>query len=211
MSKFQIQSAAIQADIDALKVQLAEATQNETLVVGSTYTISVGRAETARVISATLIGERVTENGTKQYRFSAGEGFDARFYDLPFSKVVVDVPEGQLSSDAIGRNITRLENKLAKLAESIAEQEAREALVEGQTYNITVGKPSEAVVVPAVLLGTSYDEKGNKQFKFFYGSGFDSTIVVVNFRRVQPVENTVEPAQAVEASEGEYPSVFDQQ
>lgn len=196
-------TAKVNAEIEALKVQLAEASAAETLNVGSVYSIHVGKGETARVIEATLIGQRTRENGSAEFRFSAGEGFDARYYDVSYNKVVLDLPEGAVTSAAIAKQISRLENKVATVRERLEAQALREQLTDGETYEIKVGKGETAAVVRAVLLGQKEDEDGDKQFKFFYGQGFDAEVVTVGIKRVvladvqdeDPTEEKEEAAQ----------------
>lgn len=191
-AKLQALTAKLNAEIDTLKADLEAAASKEQLVVGETYSISVGKGETARVIEATLVGQRVRENGSPEFRFSAGEGFDARFYDVSYNKVAVELEEGQVPSATIAKNIVRLENKRDGLAAKLEAQAARETLVDGETYEIKVGKGETAGVVRAVLLGQQDDEDGSKVFKFFYGSGFESTIVTCGIRRVVLVDAPVE-------------------
>lgn len=188
-------TAKINAEIEVLKAQLVEATAAETLVNGNTYSIHVGKGETARVIEAVLIGQRTKENGAAEFRFSAGEGFDARFYDVSYGKVVLDLPEGTVTSAAIAKQITRLETKRDGLAEKLAAQALRETLVDGQAYDIKVGKGETAAVVRAVLLGQQEDEEGTKQFKFFYGEGFGAEVVVVGIKRVVLAEEQPEEVE----------------
>ena len=188
-------TAKVNAEIEALKVQLAEVSAAETLNVGSVYSIHVGKGETARVIEATLIGQRTRENGSAEFRFSAGEGFDARYYDVSYGKVVIDLPEGAVTSAAIAKQITRLETKVANVREKLEKQALREQLTDGETYEIKVGKGETAAVVRAVLLGQKEDEEGNKSFKFFYGAGFDAEVVVVGIKRVVLADDAEEQAQ----------------
>ena len=189
-------TAKVLAEIAELKVQLAEASANETLNVGQKYSIHVGKGETARVIEATLIGQRQRENGSAEFRFSAGEGFDARYYDVSYNKVVLDLPEGAVTSASIAKQITRLETKIATIREKLEAQALREQLTDGETYEIKVGKGETAAVVRAVLLGQAEDEEGNKSFKFFYGAGFDAEVVVVGIKRVVLADDA--PAEEVE-------------
>lgn len=188
-------TAKVQAEIAELKVQLAEASANETLNVGQQYSIHVGKGETARVIEATLIGQRQRDNGSAEFRFSAGEGFDARYYDVSYNKVVLDLPEGAVTSASIAKQITRLETKIATIREKLEAQALREQLTDGETYEIKVGKGETAAVVRAVLLGQKEDEEGNKSFKFFYGAGFDAEVVVVGIKRVVLEEVQAEEVQ----------------
>lgn len=201
MSKVQILTDKINAEIEVLRAELTAAIAGETLVVGQTYSIHIGKGDTARVIEATLMGQRVRENGSAEFRFSAGEGFDARFYDVSYGKVVLDLPEGTVTSATIAKNIARLETKRDGLAAKLEAQALREQLVDGQTYDLKVGKGDTADVVRAVLLGQAEDEDGTKQFKFFYGQGFGAEVVTVGIRRVVLADDTAEEVEEVQEAQ----------
>ena len=190
-------SPKIQARVDLLNVtlaelqtQLAEATAKEVLVVGNQYSIHVGKGDTARVIEATLIGQRTKENGAAEFRFSHGEGFDARFYDVSFTKVVTDA-EG-LSSAKVAANISRVETKINDLLTGKVKIKGLIEIENGSTYNIKVGKGETAGVVPAVLMEQRTDENGNQEFAFFTGAGFDAQVIICKSSRVvlEEVEET---------------------
>ena len=197
-------SPKIQARVDLLNMtlaelqtQLAEATAKEVLVVGNQYSIHVGKGATARVIEATLLGQRTKENSAAEFRFSHGDGFDARFYDVSFTKVVTDA-EG-LSSAKVAANIGRVETKINDLLTGKVKIKGLIEIENGQTYNIKVGKGETAGVVPAVLMDQRTDENGNQEFAFFTGAGFDAQVIICKSSRV--VLEEVEETDAEETEE----------
>lgn len=201
-------SPKIQARVDLLNVtlaelqtQLAEATANEVLVVGNQYSIHVGKGDTARVIEATLLGQRTKENGAAEFRFSHGESFDARFYDVSFTKVVTDV-EG-LSSAKVAANISRVETKINDLLTGKVKIKGLIEIENGSTYNVKVGKGETAGVVPAVLMDQRTDENGTQEFAFFTGAGFDAQIIICKSSRVvlEEVEETAAEETDVDGTE----------
>ena len=201
-------SPKIQARVDLLNVtlaelqtQLAEATAKEVLVVGNQYSIHVGKGDTARVIEATLLGQRTKENGSAEFRFSHGESFDARFYDVSFTKVVTDV-EG-LSSAKVAANISRVETKINDLLTGKVKIKGLIEIENGSTYNVKVGKGETAGVVPAVLMDQRTDENGTQEFAFFTGAGFDAQVIICKSSRVvlEEVEETAAEETDVDGTE----------
>ena len=202
MSEVQNVSPAVQVKIDAareaiaeLQVQMSAALANETLVDGAVYSIHIGKGDTAAVVEATLIGQRVKDNGASEYRFSHGEGFDARYYDLPYNRVVTD--NDAVSSATIAKNIARIETTIENLISGKTTVKGVIDLVNGQTYNVKVGRGDTAGVVAAVLMDQRYDESGNQEFAFFTGHGFSAEVIKCRAGRV------VEPSGAVAAAEAE--------
>jgi len=140
-----IRTAALEAQLVDLNAQLAEAKAREVLNVGQEYSVQVGKGETAAVITGVLLGQRTRESGAVEFRFSHGAGFNARFYDVSFSKVITGV-EG-LSSNKIAALITRtqthlddVENYVGKV--KVAKVRPRVSLVVGSTYNVKIGRAS---------------------------------------------------------------------
>ena len=193
--KVQAKIDSIRVAVEELQVQLDAALATETLNVGSTYSISIGRGDTARVVEAELLGQRVKENGATEFRFSHGEGFDARFYDLAYNRVVTD--NDGVSSATIARNIARLETNIANFVSGKTAVQGVLDLENGQTYEVKVGRGDTAGVVAAVLMDQRYDESGNQEFAFFTGAGFTAEVIKCRAGRV------VEPSGAVAEAEPE--------
>lgn len=191
-SKVQAKVDAARVEIEALKQRIQEVAGTEALVVGQTYSISVGKGETARIIEAVLIGERKKDTGASEFRFSAGEGFDARFYDLSINKVIRDVPEGTVSSATLSKQVSRLETSIENLLSGKVKLKGQIDIVTGQQYIIKVGKPGSGEVATAVLMDQRFNETGNQEFAFFYGAGFDAKVVICGSSRVVLVEEAGE-------------------
>lgn len=207
MSEVQI-SSKVQAKVDAARVQIEELKQQiqevaatEALVVGQTYSISVGKGETARVIEATLIGERKKDTGASEFRFSAGTGFDARFYDLSINKVIRDVPEGTISSATLSKNISRLETTIENLLSGKVRLKGQIDIVNGQQYTIKCGKPGSGETTTAVLMDQRFNDAGNQEFVFFYGAGFDAKVVICGSNRVVLAEEAGDLGPEVDVEE----------
>lgn len=202
----------VSATLVALQAELVQAQARETLETGSTYKISIGKGETAAIVDAVLVGQRVNDKGVTELRFQSGEGFDARFHDIKANRVVLpeaEVAEGEeakplRSSAKLVSVIEKVKADLVVLESDLEAAEAREQLVDGQHYTIRIGRGENKRDVLAVLLGQATvtsekkDAEGNvvltktsKQLKFFYGQGFDAEIVVVSPAAVV-VEDTAE-------------------
>lgn len=197
--KVQLKIDTIRVAIEELQVQLAAALATETLNVGQTYSISIGRGDTARVVEAQLLGQRVKENGATEFRFSHGEGFDARFYDVSYNRVVTD--NDGVPSATIAKNIARLETNIENLISGKTAVKGVLDLENGQTYNVKVGRGDTAGVVAAVLMDQRYDESGVQEFAFFTGAGFDAQVIKCRAGRV--VDPSVDPSEAVAEDEPE--------
>lgn len=182
----EIRTAALQGQLVELNAQLEEAKAREVLNVGQAYDIQVGKGESAAVVNAVLLGQRTRESGAVEFRFSYGEGFEARFYDVSFSKVITGV-EG-MSSNKIATLITRAQTALDNVADYVPSTRAakvrpRLELVVGQTYNVKIGKGDTAAVVPAALMAERDNEAGNQEFAVFIGAGFDAKVLTVGSNR----------------------------
>lgn len=201
--KVQAKVDAARAEIEVLKQRIQEVAATEALVVGQQYSIQVGKGETARIIEATLIGERKKDTGASEYRFSAGEGFDARFYDLSINKVVRDVPEGTVSSATLSKQVSRLETSIENLLSGKVKLKGQIDLVNGESYTIKTGKPGSGETTTAVLMDQRFNDVGNQEFAFFYGAGFDAKVVVCGSSRVVLAEEAGDlgPDVAEEAAE----------
>ena len=207
----------LQTKMDELQAERATALATEVLENGQTYHFNYGKGETRAVLEGVLIAQGVVDGATK-YRFQVGEGMDARFFDVRAKALVVVGEEGEgeagaRSSAKLNSLISKIEADIEALEAEAVEAEAREALTEGETYNIKVGRGDTAQVVPAVLMGkrtlvktierddgTTF-ERTQQQFKFFYGAGFDAEIVVVSGRAIvfaepeAPAEDDVNPLE----------------
>jgi hypothetical protein len=180
----EIRTNELNALIADLTVQLNEAKAREQLVVGKVYSVHVGKGETAALIEAVLIGQRDNANGVPEFRFSHGEGFNARFFDVSFSKVVTDV-EG-MSSNKIGTLLTRAKTNLENVATytgKIKSVKTPVELVVGQTYQLKTGKGETAAVVPAALIAQRLTESGSMEYAVFFGSGFDAKVLHIGYSR----------------------------
>lgn len=102
-------------DEEVLEKELADALARETLVVGQTYTIKIGRGESATNVLAVLLGEGVeTKSKTvivdgveqtvtrdiKQLNFFYGEGFGARTVLVGQSAIVISTAEDEAEAAA---------------------------------------------------------------------------------------------------------------
>lgn len=202
----------LQTKLEELKAEREVALATEILVIGETYHFNYGKGETRQVLEGVLIAQGEVDGATK-YRFSVGEGMNARFFDVRRTALVVvgdDGAEGEAgarTSAKLNTLIQKVEADIEKLELEAVEAEQREAMVDGETYNIKQGKGDTARIVPAVLMGqrdlvktiTRDDgtefERVTKQFKFFFGEGFDAEIVTVTARSI--VFNTPdEPEEA---------------
>lgn len=185
--------AAIIAALEA--AALTAAANAVEMVVGNDYTIITGRAETRAKVKAKLVAQRVNEKGVAQYRFSVGDGFDQRFFDCIAAQVVlgervnaegvtVDMLLSQVGGDTPEQVAAKLVIAKAQLVEAqraLAAEEAKNALIDNQTYTIKLPakKGVEAVQVLAVLLGQTTE--GKKVFNFFYGAGVEARTVLRTF------------------------------
>ncbi|UOW66300.1 phage protein [Aeromonas phage vB_AspA_Lolek] len=199
----------IMALIAALEAAALTATANAVeMVAGNDYTIITGRAETRAKVKAKLVAQRVNEKGTAQYRFSVGEGFDQRFFDCIAAQVVlgervnaegvtVDMLLSQVGGDTpeqVAAKLVIAKAQLVEAQQALAAEEAKNALIDNQTYTIKLPakKGVEAVQVLAVLLGQTTE--GKKVFNFFYGAGVEARTVLRTF------DDVVLPVLAGEAA-----------
>lgn len=189
--KVQLKIDTLRGNIAELQVALSAALANEQLTDGAVYSIHIGKGDTARVVEATLLGQRVKDNGAAEFRFSHGEGFDARFYDVAYNRVVTD-NEG-VSSASIAKNITRIENNIENLLSGKVSVKGVIDIVNGGTYKVKVGRGDTADEVAAVLMDQRFDAEGNQEFAFFTGAGFDAQVIKCRAGRVV-VEDSVEDA-----------------
>jgi uncharacterized protein YxjI len=200
-------TAQLNAQLVELSAALAEAVAREVLVVGDVYTIQVGKGETAKVLEAKLVGQRqLNAASAVEFRFEHGEGFDARFYDLSYSKVVLPVGEGEvpLSSNKIAALITRATTNLANVDSyvgKVAKVAAKVEVVVSQTYNIKTGKGETAAVVQAVVMAERTTEEGAQEFAVFTGAGFDAKVLVIKGNRFV-FDGAEEAPEEAEVEEG---------
>lgn len=114
-AKIQSKLDKLADDEEVLEKELEEALARETLVVGQTYTIKVGRGENAVQVLAVLLGEgiatktkTVIKDGVetevsrdiKQLNFFYGEGFTARTVLVGQSAIVVSTAEDDAEAAA---------------------------------------------------------------------------------------------------------------
>lgn len=186
----------IMTHIAALEAAALTAAANAVdMVAGNDYTIITGRAETRAKVQAKLVAQRVNEKGIAQYRFSVGEGFDQRFFDCIAAQVVlgervnaegatVDMLLSQVGGDTpeqVAAKLVIAKAQLVEAQQALAAEEAKNALIDNQTYTIKLPtkKGAEAVQVLAVLLGQT--TTGKKVFNFFYGAGVEARTVLRTF------------------------------
>lgn len=199
---------AIIASLEA--AALTAAANAVEMVAGNDYTIITGRAETRAKVKAKLVAQRVNEKGIAQYRFSVGEGFDQRFFDCIAAQVVlgervnaegatVDMLLSQVGGDTpeqVAAKLVIAKAQLVEAQQALAAEEAKNALIDNQTYTIKLPakKGVEAVQVLAVLLGQTTE--GKKVFNFFYGAGVDARTVLRTFDDVVLPEDPANAAGA---------------
>ena len=80
---------ANEAKIERLQAELAVAEARENLVVGDDYDIKVGRGETRRVVTATLLGIGETEVG-RRFKFIFGHVFETEVVVIGAEHIVWD-------------------------------------------------------------------------------------------------------------------------
>lgn len=86
-------------DLEAELIELAsEIEAIDTLAavdVGSVVNITIGKGDTAKVVTGTVIGVREDEDGTKSYKVTYGSGFDADIAVVKASKLSVPAATGE--------------------------------------------------------------------------------------------------------------------
>lgn len=162
----------------ALHAEYATAKERETLEIGKTYPIKVGRADTADVVDAVLSAQAETDRGM-MYRFVVGSGMEAKFVDGNASRVVWDDGQEVRSTEVVNNRIVKAEQDLAQLEADLVVAEQREAVEEGEVYPIKLGRGETVRIVEAKLLGSKVDEKGIKRFNMMQGTGFEASCVQV--------------------------------
>lgn len=151
------------------------------LVKGQTYQILRGKIGNEVECPATFIASRVID-GKQQLKFSVDEGdFGEATVIVGDTKVVLYDADGNPYTRKATRTVdpavaqARLDAALAELPNA----EAREALVIGKEYTIVLGRAETRREVQAVLLGERKTDAGFKQYRFYYGSGFDTEVVTL--------------------------------
>lgn len=79
--------AKIKAKADAAKAELEALTKLANVGVGSSLVVRVGRGDTAKTVSATVLGVKV-EDGVSKYRVQYGTGFDAELAVITSAYIV---------------------------------------------------------------------------------------------------------------------------
>lgn len=206
----------IMTHIAALEAAALTAAANAVeMVAGNDYTIITGRAETRAKVKAKLVAQRVNEKGIAQYRFSVGEGFDQRFFDCIAAQVVlgervnaegatVDMLLSQVGGatpEQVAAKLVIAKAQLVEAQQALAAEEAKNALIDNQTYTIKLPakKGVEAVQVLAVLLGQTTE--GKKVFNFFYGAGVEARTVLRTFDDVVLPEDPANAAPVAEEAQ----------
>ena len=191
----------LEAQYQELLAEQQIAINNASLAIGETYQILQGRADTRCIVDAVLVAQKYDEaKGVQLYRFSYGDGFDAKFV-IGSARIVV-WPDSDPDDEGKGvRSVTKLAALLVKCQSQIDKARAdyedaskQEDLEIGGTYDISIGRGETRKVVPAILLGQGFKTLVKlgadgepvtyqvPQLKFFYGEGFDAEIVVGSAR-----------------------------
>lgn len=80
--------ASDNAELAEKKLQLESVDRLASVAAGSNVIIRVGRAETSREVSATILGVKTTDSGDIRYKASFGEGFDAEVVIIQESQII---------------------------------------------------------------------------------------------------------------------------
>lgn len=76
------------AELAEKRLQLESVDLLASVAAGSNVIIRVGRAETSREVSATILGVKTTDSGDIRYKASFGEGFDAEVVIIQESQII---------------------------------------------------------------------------------------------------------------------------
>ena len=82
------QVAKLNAEIEKLEGQFRLADLLDSIKAGSTIKARVGRAETARDVTAEVVGVQTLDNGDLRYKIFIGEGFDAEAVVIQSSQII---------------------------------------------------------------------------------------------------------------------------
>lgn len=80
--------ASDNAELAEKKLQLESVDRLASVAAGSNVIIRIGRAETSREVSATIMGVKTTDGGDIRYKASFGEGFDAEVVIIQESQII---------------------------------------------------------------------------------------------------------------------------
>lgn len=181
-----------------LREELTQAEAAEVLNIGEEYAFEYGKGETKRAYIGRLIaaGEVKSEKRSRfVYRFLVGEGLDQVFLDVTRDKIEAETvwQEGVREASEIRKDITKIENQIEDLIEDRDTPVEPLELVDGQSYQIKIGKGATKRIVMAVLLGQNIDEDGKQEFNFFYGEGFEARTFIGTARHLVREEEQPEP------------------
>ena len=82
------QVAKLNAEIEKLEGQFRSADLLDSIKAGSVIKARVGRAETARDVTASVVGVQTLESGDLRYKVYFGEGFDAETVVIQSSQII---------------------------------------------------------------------------------------------------------------------------
>ena len=80
--------AKLNAEIEKLEGQLRSADLLDSIKAGSVIKARVGRAETARDVTASVVGVQTLESGDLRYKIFFGEGFEAETVVIQSSQII---------------------------------------------------------------------------------------------------------------------------
>lgn len=98
------------AALAALKQEIETAERLASVTTGTAIIAKVGRAETAREVAARVLGVKDDDNGSRRYKITFGEGFDADTVIIQPTQIVSVIAEEVktepvLTTDEYGRLI----------------------------------------------------------------------------------------------------------
>ena len=172
-----------------LREELTQAEAAEMLNIGEEYAFEYGKGETKKAYTGRLIatGEVKSEKRSRfVYRFLVGEGLDQVFLDVTRDKIEADVAvlDGVREASEIRKDITKIENQIEDLIEDRDTPVEPLELIDGQSYQLKIGKGATKRIVMAILLGQNIDEDGKQEFNFFYGEGFEARTFIGTARHL---------------------------
>ena len=172
-----------------LREELTQAEAAEMLNIGEEYAFEYGKGETKKAYIGRLIatGEVKSEKRSRfVYRFLVGEGLDQVFLDVTRDKIEADVIQldGVREASEIRKDITKIENQIEDLIEDRDTPVEPLELIDGQSYQLKIGKGATKRIVMGVLLGQNIDEDGKQEFNFFYGVGFEARTFIGTARHL---------------------------
>lgn len=87
----------LEAELFELSAEIEAIDALAAVAEGSVVNITIGKGETAKVVTGTVIGVREDEDGTKSYKVTYGSGFDADIAVVKASKI--SIPAGVVEAE----------------------------------------------------------------------------------------------------------------